>query len=148
MNEQNQVKRALRQQASIEVIRELLAGKEHRSLSSVAESICQHFGLRDARGRSQIAGCVKALRELEGAGHFVLPAPMRKRRTAAGPRRLGQPVDGAMDVPTVLAELRGLRLVLVETLELMRVWNELMLCEHPQGAGPLVGGADALPDWL
>ncbi len=139
MNEQNQVKRALRQQASIEVIRELLAGKEHRSLSSVAESICQHFGLRDARGRSQIAGCVKALRELEGAGHFVLPAPMRKRRTAAGPRRLGQPVDGAMDVPTVLAELRGLRLVLVETLELMRVWNELMLCEHPQGAGPLVG---------
>ncbi len=21
----------------------------------------------------------------------------------------------------------------------MRVWNEWMLCEHPQGAGPLVG---------
>ena len=21
----------------------------------------------------------------------------------------------------------------------MRLWNEMMLCEHPQGAGPLVG---------
>ena len=21
----------------------------------------------------------------------------------------------------------------------MRIWNEMMLCEHPQGAGPLVG---------
>ncbi len=139
MNEQNQVKRVLRQQASIEVIRELLARKEHESRSSVAESICQHFGFLDARGRSQIAGCVKALRELERAGHFALPAPMRKRRTAAGPRRLGQPVEPAMDVPTVLAEVRGLRLVIVDTLDRMRVWNELMLCEHPQGAGPLVG---------
>jgi hypothetical protein len=44
-----------------------------------------------------------------------------------------------MDVPTVLADVRGLRLILVDTLDLMRVWNELMLCEHPQGAGPLVG---------
>lgn len=139
MNEQNQVKRVLRQQASIEVIRELLAHQEHKSRSSVAELICQHFGFLDARGRSQIAGCVKALGELERAGHFALPAPMRKRRTTAGPRRLGQPVELAMDVPTVLGEVRGLRLVIVDTLDRMRVWNELMLCEHPQGAGPLVG---------
>jgi hypothetical protein len=132
MNEQSQVKRALRQQASIEVIRELLARKEHRSLSSVAEWICQYFGFLDARGRSQIAGCTKALREVEGAGHFVLPSAMCRRQTAARPRRVGQPVDLAMDVPTVLADLRGLRLLLVDTLE-------RMLCEHPQGAGPLVG---------
>ena len=138
MNEQNQVKRALRQQASIEVIRELLASGGHQSRSAVAESICHHFGFLDARGRSQIAGCAKALRELERAGHFVLPPPMRGHRTAAEPRRLGQPVDLAMDVPRVLADLRGLRLIRVDTLDLMRVWNELMLCEHPQGAGPLV----------
>ena len=30
-------------------------------------------------------------------------------------------------------------LLKVDTLERMRIWNELMLCEHPQGAGPLVG---------
>jgi hypothetical protein len=27
----------------------------------------------------------------------------------------------------------------VQTLQQLRRWNELMACEHPQGAGPLVG---------
>ncbi len=74
MDAQNEIKRRLKQETSIEVIRGLLAQKEHRSRSSVAESVCQHFGFFDARQRTQRAGCVKALRELERAGHFVLPA--------------------------------------------------------------------------
>jgi len=44
-----------------------------------------------------------------------------------------------MGVPTVLADLGELRLILVDTLERMRVCNAWMRCEHPQGAGPLVG---------
>jgi len=55
------------------------------------------------------------------------------------PRRLGAPVEVPRDVPAHAGEVRGLTLITVDTVELMRVWNEMMLCEHPQGAGPLVG---------
>jgi hypothetical protein len=43
------------------------------------------------------------------------------------------------EVPALAGDVQGLVLVRVETLEQLRLWNELMVCEHPQGAGPLVG---------
>ena len=43
------------------------------------------------------------------------------------------------DVPGAAGEVQGLELVLVETQGQIRIWNELMFREHPQGAGPLVG---------
>jgi hypothetical protein len=33
----------------------------------------------------------------------------------------------------------GLQLIVVETIEHRRIWNEMMMREHPRGAGPLVG---------
>ncbi len=39
----------------------------------LGEKVCAAFGFQDARGRDQITGCVKALRQLEGEGHFTLP---------------------------------------------------------------------------
>src|SRR5450759_4464331 len=139
MQAQNEIKRTLKQEGSIEVVRELLAQREHKSRSSIAESVCRHFGFLDARQRTQTGGCVKALRELERAGHFVLPAVTSNVRAVSTPRRLDQPVALAIDVPAQAGDIRGLTLVIVDNLDLMRVWNELMLCEHPQGAGPLVG---------
>lgn len=139
MNAQNEIKRTLKQEASIKVIQGLLAQTEHRSRKSVAESVCLHFGFFDARQRAQISGCAKALSELERAGHFALPAVTPKARGVSTPRRVGQPVALAIDVPAQVGEIRGLRLVIVDNIDLMRVWNELMLREHPQGAGPLVG---------
>jgi hypothetical protein len=38
-----------------------------------------------------------------------------------------------------VGEVGGLELILVEQESQMRIWNELMIREHPQGAGPLVG---------
>jgi Domain of unknown function (DUF4338)/Transposase DNA-binding/Transposase DDE domain len=140
MDAQNEIKRTLKQESSIEVIRGLLAQQEHHSRSSVAEVVCQHFGFFDARQRSQTGGCLKALRELERAGHFVLPAALdRGRAGAKSARRLGEPVEAAREVPDQANDVRGLTLIKVENLAHMRVWNELMICEHPQGAGPLVG---------
>jgi len=139
MHAQNEIKRTLKQQASIEAVRALLAHKDYSSRNSVAESVCEHFGFVDARKRPQTGGCIKALRELERAGHFVLPAAAGRGGMGGTPRRLGQPVELALDVPAQAGDVRGLRLVFVDNVELMRVWNELMLCEHPQGAGPLVG---------
>lgn len=88
----------------------------------------------------QRGGCVKALRELERAGHFVLPAVQRKNGAISKQaRRLAEPLEAPREVPAKAGDVRGLRLIVVETCDQMRMWNEMMLCEHPQGAGPLVG---------
>ncbi len=124
------------------MIRRLLAYGTHANRSSVARATCEHFGFVDARGRAQTAGCVKALRELERSGHFALPAAAatgRRKRNAGCARRLGEPVPEPRDVPALAGDVQGLALVKVETLDQMRLWNELMACEHPQGPGPLVG---------
>lgn len=140
MEEQSQIKRTLATPDSIEVVRRLLADGAQANRSSLAQATCGHFGFLDACGRAQTAGCVKALRELERAGHFTLPAVGEsgrgKGKTA---RRLDAPVALPQGVPVNAGDVRGLSLIKVDTLDQMRVWNELMLCEHPQGAGPLVG---------
>ena len=106
MDTQNQIKRTLAQQGSIEAIGRLLADDAHANRSSLARAACQHFGFRDARGRAQTAGCVKALRELERAGHFVLPAVGASGRgigkTPKTPRRLGAPVELPVGIITAL----------------------------------------------
>lgn len=140
MEKQNQIKRTLARQCSIETIRGLLDSDEHANRSSLAEAVCHHFGFLDARLRAQTAGCVKALRELERDGHFVLPAALVRGQAAVkSARRLGEPVEVARDVPHQAGDVRGLTLIKVVNLDQMRLWNEMMLCEHPQGAGPLVG---------
>lgn len=138
MNTQNQIKRTLSAPASIEYIRGLLERKEVDDRSELAALICQQAGFYDVGGQVQRAGCLKALRDLEAAGHFTLP-PARTSPGRKSPRRLSAPVPVPVDVPGQTGEVRGLELVLVTTLEQMRIWNQLMIDDHPQGAGPLVG---------
>lgn len=138
MNTQNQIKRMLSEPTSKEYVCRLLESKEIPHRTALAAVVCERFGFYDARGREQRAGCLKALRELEGAGHFTLPTA----RTSPGrksPRRLGDPVPLPKEVPSEAGMVRGLDLVLVTTSGQMRIWNELMIDEHPQGDGPLVG---------
>jgi len=142
MERQHQIKRTLSAPESIEVIRRLLAEGVHGSRASLAGDLCRRFGFVDARGRDQIAGCVKAMRELMLAGHFALPAPGsggRRPGQTGNARRLGQPVPEPRDVAAAAGDVQGLALVKVQTLNELRLWNELMACEHPQGPGPLVG---------
>lgn len=142
MIKQNQIKRTLELPESIAVVRGVLSRTQHASRGAFADAVCQDFGFLDSRGATQNAGCAKALRELERAGHFVLPAGHerdaarpRKRRT---PRGLGTAVAAPMDVPEQAGEVRGLQLLKVDDAQGLRLWNELM-CEHPQGAGVMVG---------
>ena len=140
METQNQIKRTLSQPESIESIRRLLADGSHASRSSLTQATCGEFGFFDARGHAQSAGCIKALRELEQAGHFVLPGvALSGRGKGKTARRLDAPVPAPEDVPAQASEVRALALIKVDSLDQMRLWNEMMLCEHPQGAGPLVG---------
>jgi hypothetical protein len=84
MNARNEIERTLKQEGSIRVIQELLAQTEHKSRNSVAESVCRHFGFLDARQRTQVSGCAKALSKLERAGHFALPTLPHKARAVLG----------------------------------------------------------------
>lgn len=138
MNTQNQIKRTLSEPEHVEYVRGLLEINEVQHRNELAQRVCEQFGLYDARGRAQRGGCVKALRDLEAAGHFALPAS-RARTGSNSPRRLAEPVPPPRDVPGRVNEVWGLNLVVVRSEEHMRIWNELMIREHPQGAGPLVG---------
>ena len=140
MEVQSQIKRTLSEPDSIKIVRGLLREDGDAYRSTFADAVCRRFGFHDARGRVQRSGCMVALRELERLGHFVLPAASaRGAKGARSARRLDAPVEDPQDVPGRAGEVRGLCLIKVDTPELMRIWNELMLCEHPQGAGPLVG---------
>ncbi|MDP2876307.1 MAG: IS4 family transposase, partial [Holophaga sp.] len=138
MDTQNQVKRKLSDPKAIAYIAGLLKESDFDHRSELAGFLCEHFGFYDPRGREQRMGCLKALRELEAAGHFTLPAA----QTTTGPktpRRLSEAVAEPTGVPATAGEVEGLTLLLVSDTEHMRVWNEMMIREHPRGHGPLVG---------
>ncbi|MGB5831977.1 MAG: transposase DNA-binding-containing protein, partial [Thiohalocapsa sp.] len=100
MNTQNQIKRTLEQAAAIETIRATLAGGDVENRSRLADALCEQFGFHDPRGHLQRAGCLRALRELEQAGHFQLPASrLRAVFKAREPRRLCEAVAAPTGVP-------------------------------------------------
>lgn len=138
MRQQNQIKRTLSLPDSIEIVRSLLANNAHKNRSSLANAVCQRFNFHNARGQPQTGGCIKGLRELERAGHFILPAS-NAPTVIKSPRRLDCAVPDPLDVPAQAGDVCGLALIKVDSVDQMRIWNEMMICEHPQGAGPLVG---------
>jgi len=135
---QNQIKRTLSKPANIEYIRHLLKNEDLRHRTDLATRACKQFEFYDARGQLQLSSCAKALRQLEGAGHIILPGIQRERAKKLS-RRLAEPVSLPVNVPHEVGDVEDLRLVMVCTDEEKRIWNELMLREHPLGDGPLVG---------
>jgi len=138
METQNQIKRVLSEPASIDRIGQMLAASPELNRTQLADLLCEQFGFVDVRGQKQRSGCVKALRKLEQQGHVKLPGRCRKR-TVPSPRRLGVAMPEAVGVPSEVGSVSGLQLVRVQDAELIKVWNELMIREHPLGSGPLVG---------
>jgi len=138
MRTQNQIKKTLSESAAIEHIKELLSQNRGMNRTEVADKLCEDFGFMDARGQRQQAGCLKAIRKLEQQGAFELPKPLIKKK-GGSPRRLEEAVPEPEGVPDTVGEVRGLNLIYVKQESEMRIWNELMIREHPRGAGPLVG---------
>jgi hypothetical protein len=138
METQHQIKRTLSQPEVIEHINSMLDTSDTVIRTKLADQLCEQFGFFDPRGKKQRSGCLKALRELEQKGCFVLP-PSRYTSGKARPRRLGKPVPEPQGVPDGVGKIRELRLVVVETQEHMQTWSEMMIQDHPRGAGPLVG---------
>lgn len=107
----------------------------------LAVLVCERFGFYCARGKPQVSTCLKALRDLQKQGCLRLP-PKRNRSVAFWrQRRLGRAVQEAVGVPSTVADVEGLRLLLVDPKDdsKMRIWNELVAREHPQGDRRLVG---------
>lgn len=154
MRSQNQIKRALSKPEAIEYVCRLLEEQdaEFFTRTELAEVVCEEFGFQDPAGGNQLGGCLKGLRELEAQGWFQLPAP-EVHKADPTPRRLPGGVEPPAAVPAEVGDIVGLKLILVEQESQMRIWNELMIQEHPQGAGPLVGRqlrylVDSAHGWL
>jgi hypothetical protein len=139
MHTQNQIKRTLSQPPTIAYVAGLLDdGSEFVHRSALADFLCEQFGFYDVRGHVQRDGCLKALRDLEASSYFTLPAAEGKTGPNT-PRRLPEAVALPAGVPAQVGDVCGLALILVSSEAHMRIWNEMMIREHPRGHGPLVG---------
>jgi hypothetical protein len=138
METQNQIKRTLSQPESIEHIKRLIDANVNIQITKLADKLCERYSFFNQQGRKQQAGCVKALRALERCGLIDLPVPPRKRRKRS-PRRLDEPLPELQGVPSEVGEIIDLELILVDTEKHMRIWNELMIQDHPRSAGLQVG---------
>jgi len=140
MKIQNQIKGTLSQPASIAQIQAYLEQPQPRGRTQLAKALCEHFTFFDPKGHHQVAGCLKALRELESDGWFILPDSLSAGvGRPVGQRRLNEPVPLPQPLPEEAGKLQQLELIPVQTEQQMRLWNELMIQEHPQGGRPLVG---------
>lgn len=136
MTTQNEVKRTLR--AHIELVRVWLNELRKKTRTAVADEVCVRLKLLDARGQLQRGTCLKALRELEAEGLCKLPAPQRKANVHS-PRRMPEALPPPSGVPGSVEHIEALRLRLVSSEADYRMWNEVILREHPLGERPLVG---------
>ncbi|MGH8711210.1 MAG: IS4 family transposase [Burkholderiales bacterium] len=120
------------------VVQQILEDNREASRNAIAVRVCEEFGFFNALGKVQTSGCLKALRELEKAKRLQLPEA-RKYVQRRELRRLNLAVEEPDELPASVEAIRELELIRVETETEVRIWNELMIREHPRGAGPLVG---------
>lgn len=135
---QNQIKWQLSQPDAVDYIRSILVRGQVAHRSELADHLCERFRFLDHRGKKQRAGCLRALRKLEGKGLFCLPPPQRKTGPNK-PHRLKEPLVQPKAVPPRVDGIENLEVLLAESPDEMRIWNEMMIEEHPDGHGPIVG---------
>ena len=138
MKSQNLVKQTLSQPESLLIVQQILEGNSESPRSAIAGLVCKHFEFFSALGKPQIAGCLKALRELERIGKFELPK-VQAPAPNPQPKRLEAPVEAPLTLPSTAGQIQALELIRVEDDAQTRIWNELMIQDHPRGAGPFFG---------
>ena len=140
MRIQNLIKRKLAQPDVLNHIRSRLAVNDGIHRTRMADELCDQYEFYDERGRRQRSSCLKALRQLEKEVGLALPAPRNSNKQGGwNPLRLGHEVAPAEGVPEKAGEVRELELVIAETEEHKRIWNEVMIREHPRGDRPMAG---------
>jgi len=133
------IKQRLSEPENVNRVIALLGRDPELSRQGLAKEICLCLGLKDGKGDLQTATTSKALRELEEEGLWALPAPRSSTPRGWNPTRLNKPVAAPAGVPTVLEEIKGLCLIEVTDQAHLRLWNELIIGEHPLRESRLVG---------
>jgi len=133
------IKQRLSEPENVKLVIALLGGDPAPSRHRLAKEICRRLDLTDGKGDWQMATTSKALRELHDQGLWRLPEPRSSAPQRWNPTRLNRPVAPPLGLPEVLQEIGGLRLIEVADEEHLRIWNELMLSEHPLQECRLVG---------
>ena len=133
------IKQTLSEPHNVKLVLTLLNHEPGPSRHSLARELCKRLNLRDAKGDWQMATTSKALRELQEQGLWHLPEPRFSGQREWNPTRLNRPVPVPTAIPQLLKDVRGLRLVEVVDDEHLRIWNELMIREHPLKDSRLVG---------
>ena len=135
------IQEELSQPEVVTKVRRWLSKNENGSRGALATKLCKELDLRDRRGKLRLAGAQKALRVLEEKGYWKLPEPKGASGKTWHPRRLNESVAEVEGVPSRVESVRGLRLVEVSSAddEHFRIWNELVLSEHPLHDCRLVG---------
>ena len=139
MHTQNQVKKTLSEPKVVEQINILLSEETEISRAELASQICEKYGFFDSTGKKQITSCSKALRQFEKNGLIKLPEATKSGPGIKTHLRLEEGVSEPVNVPDRAGEIAGLELIVVETEKKRRIWNELMIREHPISAGHPVG---------
>ncbi len=113
------------------------------SRHQLIEQFCEAVGWRDAKGRLSVSSASVALRRLEKQGRVRLPpmAPRRKGAVARGLSDDGEPLPTLPKLACQSSSIAGLglRLIQDEHDPAHRIWNRLIVREHPLGRRPLVG---------
>jgi hypothetical protein len=133
------IKQKLSEPHNVKLVLTLLNHHPAPSRHSLAKDLCRRLNLRDAKGDWQMATTSKALRELQEQGLWHLPEPRSSGPREWHPTRLNRPVPPPTGLPELLEEMRGLHLLEVVDGEPLRIWNELMMGEHPLRDCRLVG---------
>src|SRR5664279_4106146 len=139
MQSTSSVKQTLAEPQNMQLVIGLLKAEVPFTRNGLARELCRRLDLRDPKGDWQMATTSKALRELEAQGLWQLPEPLSRRSPGWHPTRLNHPVPAPLGIPELLEDVRGLRLIEVADEEHLRIWNELMLREHPLKDCRLVG---------
>jgi len=128
---------------SIDFIKNELEEKPEHTRNSLAKRVCEQFDLRDRRNELRTCSCRVVLMDLAKAGKFILPTPSSSGSHGKhNPMiRLGEAVPEVVDLEDRVDRLSDLQIIRVDPndLEKRKIWNELMIREHPQGRRRLMG---------
>ena len=133
------IQQVLRQSENTALVRTLLTSPAVRTRAELVHEVCRRLNFRDPKGDWRVGTTMKALRDLESQGLWTLPKATQRSSGKWNPTRLHTPVPAAVGVPARAEEVRGLQLIEVTSEEESKIWNELMIREHPLQQCRLVG---------
>lgn len=109
--------------------------------NALARIICEHLAWWSGTGRAAVASAKKAIAKLRRRELLFQPGIKRVGPRSHRLRPSGQPLPKVEHLPKRVEEILGLRLQLLEGHEdpLHRLWNDLMIQQHPCGDAPLAG---------